>query len=67
MDGSAVAKPEMMESPSLGTHYVRSVTYGGEMIASLKFKSTSSSKKWETNLRPRPNVEIFMRRTNLVS
>ena len=45
MDGSCVAKPELMESPSLGTHYVRSVTYGAEMIASLKFKSTSSSEK----------------------
>ena len=45
MDGSAVAKPEMMKLASLGTHYVRSVTYGAEMIASLKFKSTSSSKK----------------------
>ena len=45
MDGSAVANPAMEKSRSLGTHYVRSVTYGAEMIASLKFKSTSSSKK----------------------
>ena len=45
MDGSAVAKPELIESPVLGTHYARSVTYGAEMIASVKFKSTSSSKK----------------------
>lgn len=45
MDGSAIAKPEMMKSKALGTHYVRSVTYGAEMVASLKFKSKSSSEK----------------------
>ena len=29
----------------LGTHYVRSVTYGGELTASLSIKNTSSSEK----------------------
>ena len=28
---------------SLGTHYVRSITYGVEMVASLTFKSSSQS------------------------
>lgn len=27
----------------LGTHYVRSITYGGELIASLKFKADTES------------------------
>ena len=29
----------------LGTHYVRSITYGGELAASLSIKNTSSSEK----------------------
>jgi len=41
MDGSVSAKPEMEKASNLGTHYVRSVTYGAEMVASLKFKSSS--------------------------
>ena len=28
---------------SLGTHYVRSVTYGAEMVANLTFESSSQS------------------------
>ena len=28
---------------SLGTHYVRSITYGVEMVTSLTFKSSSQS------------------------
>ena len=31
---------------SLGTHYVRSVTYGFEMVASLTFKSSSESSRY---------------------
>ena len=31
---------------SLGTHYVRSVTYGVEMVASLTFKSSSQSSRY---------------------
>ena len=27
----------------LGTHYVRSITYGGELVASLSIKNSSSS------------------------
>ena len=50
MDGTPKANDELINRPSLGTHYVRSVTYGAEMVASLKFKSSSSSRKWETNL-----------------
>ena len=45
MDGSAIARPEMEKAPSLGTHYVRSVTYGAEMIASLKFGSSPSKQR----------------------
>ena len=45
MDGTAKANDELINRPSLGTHYVRSVTYGAEMVASLKFKSSSSSRK----------------------
>ena len=45
MDGTPKANDELINLPSLGTHYVRSVTYGAEMIASLKFKSSSSSRK----------------------
>ena len=50
MDGTAKANDELINRPGLGTHYVRSMTYGAEMVASLKFKSSSSSRKWETNL-----------------
>ena len=35
---------------SLGSHYVRSVTYGVEMVASLKFKSSSKSNKYVSQL-----------------
>ncbi|XP_068683033.1 uncharacterized protein [Montipora capricornis] len=49
MDGATTAKPEMEKSPSLGSHYVRSVTYGAEMIASLKFKSSSSTGRTTMN------------------
>ena len=42
MDGSAKPKENIVYDANLGTHYVRSVTYGAEMIASLKFKSASS-------------------------
>lgn len=45
MDGTAKANDELINCQSLGTHYVRSVTYGAEMVASLKFKSSSSSKR----------------------
>ena len=31
---------------SLGTHYVRSITYGVEMVASLTFKSSSESSRY---------------------
>lgn len=31
---------------SLGTHYVRSVTYGFEMVASLTFKTSSQSSRY---------------------
>ncbi|KAG1667397.1 Neoverrucotoxin subunit beta [Nymphon striatum] len=35
-----------LESPSvLGTHYVRSISYGGDLIASIKFKVKNSSEK----------------------
>ena len=30
---------------SLGTHFVRGVTYGAEMVASLSIKSSSVSEK----------------------
>ena len=50
MDGSTSVKEEMKGCPGLGTHYVRSVTYGAEMVASLKFKSSSSSKRWEKRI-----------------
>ena len=33
-----------LSSDSVGTHFVKSVTYGAEMVASLKFKSLSASK-----------------------
>lgn len=29
----------------IGTHYVRSVTYGAELVARLKFKTSSTDKK----------------------
>ena len=29
----------------LGTHYARSITYGGELVASLSIKNTSSSER----------------------
>ena len=45
MDGSAKPREEVLCMPNLGTHYVRSVTYGAEMIASLKFKSGSTSSR----------------------
>ena len=45
MDGSANAIPDMAKGRKLGTHYVRGV-YGAEMIASLKFKSSSTTKRW---------------------
>ena len=45
MDGTAKANDELINRPGLGTHYVRSMTYGAEMVASLKFKSSSSSRK----------------------
>lgn len=35
---------------SLGTHYVRSVTYGAEMVASLTFKSSSKSSRYAQQL-----------------
>ena len=31
---------------ALGTHYVRSITYGVEMVASLTFKSSSQSSRY---------------------
>lgn len=43
MDGLPEPKKEIKDSKSLGNYYVRSVTYGAEMVASLKFKSSSSS------------------------
>ena len=36
---------EKLGADQLGTHYVRSVVYGGEMVASLKLKSSSISSK----------------------
>ena len=31
----------------LGTHYVRSVTYGAELVASLSIKTSSKSEKYD--------------------
>ena len=33
------------QNHSLGTHFVRGVTYGAEMVASLSIKSSSVSEK----------------------
>lgn len=49
IDGSVkprddIASGEFLDS--LGTHYVRSVTYGVEMVTSLSFKSSSKSSKY---------------------
>ena len=43
-----LAEGEFLDS--LGSHYVRSVTYGVEMVASLKFKSSSKSTKYVSQL-----------------
>lgn len=48
MDGSAKVKDEVasgQQKHGLGTHYVRSVTYGAEMVASLSTKSLSSKER----------------------
>ncbi|KAL9985830.1 hypothetical protein ACROYT_G008278 [Oculina patagonica] len=48
IDGSVKPRDDVTNGESLegvGTHYVRSVTYGVEMVASLKFKSSSTTKK----------------------
>ena len=37
--GEDLAEGEFLDS--LGSHYVKSITYGVEMVASLKFKSSS--------------------------
>ena len=46
--GEDLAKGEFLDA--LGSHYVRSVTYGVEMVASLKFKSSSKSTKYVSQL-----------------
>ena len=48
MDGSVKVKDEVArgkQKAGLGTHFVRGVTYGGEMVASLSIGSSSSSEK----------------------
>ncbi|KAL9985832.1 hypothetical protein ACROYT_G008280 [Oculina patagonica] len=48
IDGSVKPRDDVTSGEFLegvGTHYVRSVTYGVEMVASLKFKSSSTTKK----------------------
>ena len=46
--GEDLAEGEFLDS--LGSHYVKSITYGVEMVASLKFKSSSKSAKYVSQL-----------------
>ncbi len=48
MDGSAKVRDEVAsgkQTYGIGTHFVRGIRYGAEMVASLSIKSSSSSKK----------------------
>ncbi|XP_022796876.1 uncharacterized protein LOC111335267 isoform X2 [Stylophora pistillata] len=47
-DGSVKVRDDIASGPlscSVGTHYVKSVVYGGEMVTRLKFKTSSASTK----------------------
>ena len=48
MDGSVKVNDDVASGQlnhNLGTHFVRGVTYGAEMVASLSIKSSSVSEK----------------------
>ena len=49
IDGSVEPREDFVRVEFLdtvGSHYVKSITYGVEMVASLKFKSSSNSTKY---------------------
>ena len=50
MDGLVEVAKEVASGQvkqGLGTHYVRSVTYGAELVASLSIKTSSKSEKYD--------------------
>lgn len=48
MEGSAKVRDEVasgQQTYGIGTHFVRGITYGAEMVASLSIKESSSAEK----------------------